>query len=65
LDCIRHLVATAPNYVRSGGIWAIEMMAGQADAVVQLLRDRGGYGDIRIEADLTGIERFAIARLKN
>jgi release factor glutamine methyltransferase len=64
LDCIRHLVEAAPDYLRPGGIWLIEMMAGQADAVAQLLQDRGSYCQIQIHADLAGIERFALAYRK-
>lgn len=61
LDCIRHLVTTAPDYLRIGGVWMVEMMAGQADAVAQLLTDQGSYGEIQIHRDLAGIERFATA----
>ncbi len=61
LDCIRHLIETAPNYLRPGGIWLIEMMAGQADTVAELLRQNGSYYDIKIYPDLAGIERFALA----
>jgi len=61
LDCICHLVATAPNYLRSGGVWLIELMAGQAEAVCELLWQQGNYIDVRVYADLAGIERFALA----
>lgn len=61
LDCIRHLVATAPDYLVDGGIWLIEMMAGQAEQVVKLLQERGCYDNIQIVRDLAGIERFALA----
>jgi release factor glutamine methyltransferase len=61
LDCIRHLIETAPNYLRPGGIWLIEMMAGQAEAVTKLLQQNGNYYDIQIHPDLAGIERFALA----
>ena len=61
LDCIRHLVDTAPEYLQSGGIWLIEMMAGQAIAVVDLLNQQGSYHHIQIHADLAGIDRFALA----
>ena len=61
LDCIRYLVATAPDYLRSGGVWLVEMMEGQAEAVVEMLDSAGSYCDIGIYADLAGIERFAIA----
>jgi len=61
LNCIRHLIATAPNYLRSGGVWLIEMMAGQAETVGELLQQQGSYINIQIHSDLTGIERFALA----
>jgi len=61
LDCIRYLVATAPDYLRSGGVWLVEMRSGQAEAVVEMLESAGCYRDIGIYADLAGIERFAIA----
>ncbi|MBD2386734.1 peptide chain release factor N(5)-glutamine methyltransferase [Cylindrospermum sp. FACHB-282] len=61
LDCIRHLIAISPNYLRPGGVWLIEMMAGQAEAVRELLEAQGSYCNISIHADLAGIERFALA----
>lgn len=61
LDCIRHLVATAPNYLIPGGVWLIEMMAGQAEAVANLLQTQGNYGNVQIYPDLAGVERFALA----
>ncbi|MGL4618971.1 MAG: protein-(glutamine-N5) methyltransferase, release factor-specific, partial [Chroococcidiopsis sp.] len=61
LDCIRHLIATAPNFLRSGGVWLIEMMAGQAETVSELLQQQGSYINIQIYPDLAGIERFALA----
>ena len=61
LDCIRQLVATAPTYLKSGGIWLIEMMAGQAEQVVELLEKQGDYDRIQVHADLAGIDRFVLA----
>lgn len=61
LDCIRQLIATAPEYLHSGGIWLIEMMAGQADTVANLLQAQGDYQQIQIHRDLAGIDRFALA----
>ncbi len=61
LNYIRHLVNTAPIYLKSGGIWLIEMMAGQADAVTELLYQQGSYSQIQIFPDLAGIQRFAMA----
>lgn len=61
LDYIRHLIDISPRYLRPGGVWLIEMMAGQADTVRELLQNHGGYENIQIHADLAGIERFALA----
>ncbi|WP_193193888.1 peptide chain release factor N(5)-glutamine methyltransferase [Nostoc sp. MG11] len=61
LDCIRHLIEISPIYLQPGGVWLIEMMAGQADAVRELLQNQGSYCNIQIHADLAGIERFALA----
>jgi release factor glutamine methyltransferase len=61
LDCIRELVKTAPTYLRPGGIWALEMMAGQAEAVAELLHQQGAYEKIQVFPDLAGIDRFILA----
>ncbi|MCW5315192.1 peptide chain release factor N(5)-glutamine methyltransferase [Nostoc sp. KVJ3] len=61
LDCIRHLIEISPSYLQPGGVWLIEMMSGQADAVRKLLQNQGSYYNIQIHADLAGIERFALA----
>jgi release factor glutamine methyltransferase len=61
LDCIRHLVNQAPRYLKPGGIWLIELMAGQAQAVVDLLNAQGSYRMIQIHPDLAGIDRFVLA----
>ncbi len=61
LDCIRHLISTSATYLCPGGIWLIEMMAGQAEVVKQLLYQDGSYSQIQIYRDLAGIERFALA----
>jgi release factor glutamine methyltransferase len=61
LDYIRHLVTIAPDYLKPGGVWLIEMMAGQAELVAQLLQNQGTYQNIQIHPDLSGIDRFASA----
>jgi release factor glutamine methyltransferase len=61
LECIRHLVETAPNYLESGGVWLVEMMAGQAEAVADMLESHGSYGKVQIFSDLAGVDRFALA----
>ncbi|MEQ8975929.1 MAG: peptide chain release factor N(5)-glutamine methyltransferase [Coleofasciculus sp. C1-SOL-03] len=61
LDCIRHLINTSPDYLCPGGVWMIEMMAGQGNTVAQLLHQQGRYCQIQIIPDLAGIDRFALA----
>jgi release factor glutamine methyltransferase len=62
LGSIRILVDTAPLYLQPGGIWLIEMMAGQGTAVVDLLDRQGGYTDLEIIDDLAGCDRFVLAK---
>ncbi|MBW4618349.1 MAG: peptide chain release factor N(5)-glutamine methyltransferase [Cyanosarcina radialis HA8281-LM2] len=61
LDCLRHLVNTAADYLRPGGIWLVETMAGQPPAVADLLQQQGQYSHVQISPDLAGIDRFVLA----
>jgi release factor glutamine methyltransferase len=63
LAAMRVLVNTAPEYLQSGGIWLVEMMAGQGEAVRELLIAQGSYVDIQIINDLAGLDRFVLSRL--
>lgn len=62
LTAIRYLVETAPNYLRSGGIWLVEMRAAQGQKVAQMLKNQGHYRGIRIINDLAGFDRFVFAQ---
>jgi len=64
LNCIRYLVETAPRYLRSGGVWIVEMMAGQGEPVAALLEAQGSYSGIKIIPDLAKLDRFVLAYLK-
>lgn len=61
LDCLRQLIASGPVYLRSGGFWLVELMAGQAEAIAALLTAQGDYDQIQIHRDLAGIQRFVSA----
>jgi release factor glutamine methyltransferase len=37
------------------------MMAGQAEAVADMLESHGSYGKVQIFSDLAGVDRFALA----
>jgi release factor glutamine methyltransferase len=62
LDYIRHLIDVSPGFLQPGGVWLIEMMAGQAEIVRDFLAQNGNYCNIEIHQDLAGIERFALAQ---
>ena len=61
LTALRYLVATAPDYLRSGGLWLVEMRAGQGEKVAQMLENQGNYRQIQIINDLAGFDRFVLA----
>lgn len=64
LDDIRVLIAAAPDYLVAGGIWLIEMMLGQGQAVAQLLTENGHYENIQIIYDFAGGDRYVLATRK-
>jgi release factor glutamine methyltransferase len=56
LDLVRRLVAGAPALLAVGGVLALEIGAGQAEATRAQLRE-AGFTDIQTRRDLAGIER--------
>jgi release factor glutamine methyltransferase len=56
LALVCRLVAGAPELLQPGGCLALEVGAGQAGAVEELLRG-AGFGGVRARRDLAGIER--------
>jgi release factor glutamine methyltransferase len=56
LALVRRLIEAAPELLQPGGCLALEVGAGQAGAVEELLRG-AGFGGIRSRRDLAGIER--------
>lgn len=60
LDVIRAIIAGVPDYLRAGGLLALEIGRGQAGAVRRLL-DAAGYRSVAFRRDLAGIERIATA----
>lgn len=61
LDAVRSLVESAPHYLRADGLWLVELMAGQANDVANLLAEHGSYKEIQVYPDLAGIPRFVAA----
>ena len=61
LDALRHIVADTPRVLRDGGLLALEVGDGQAEAVLALVREQGGYREERVHRDLSGRERVVTA----
>lgn len=61
LDDIRIIVAEAPRWLAPGGALLIEHAPDQA-AAVRALAEAAGFDPVRTEPDLTGRDRFLVAR---
>ena len=61
LDCIRYLIADAPQYLKPAGQLVMEHGYAQASAVRDLLQQRG-YQDIVTRKDLAGHARMTSAK---
>ncbi|ELR99496.1 peptide chain release factor N(5)-glutamine methyltransferase [Gloeocapsa sp. PCC 73106] len=64
LMCLKHLLETAPLYLRSGGIWLSEIMMGQSPRLVEMLANQGSYHQIQAFTDLAGSDRFVLGYRK-
>jgi release factor glutamine methyltransferase len=61
LDFYRRLIPGAALLLRPGGLLAVEVGAGQADAVAGIVRAAGAYGEPRTRDDLGGVPRVVHA----
>ena len=61
LDLVRRLVAEAPALLVPGGALVLEIGEGQAPATAELCR-AAGLADVRVRADLGGIDRVVSGR---
>jgi release factor glutamine methyltransferase len=61
LDVIRQLVDGAVRCLRPGGLLALEIGAGQGEAVLGLIESRGGYAKAELRQDLAGRDRIVLA----
>ncbi|MEB3225760.1 MAG: peptide chain release factor N(5)-glutamine methyltransferase [Synechococcus sp.] len=59
---LRILVNEAPAYLVAGGIWLVELMRGQGEAVAQLLAENGHYTQIKVIEDFAGGDRYVWAQ---
>ena len=62
LAVIRRLARSGTRLVREGGLLALEIGERQGHRVLEVLKTAGGWEEIRIERDLAGKDRYALAR---
>lgn len=62
LAVTRALVRDAAPLLEPGGVLALEVDVRRAMLVAELIASHGAYAGVRIEMDLTGRERFVVAR---
>ncbi|HEV2046041.1 MAG TPA: peptide chain release factor N(5)-glutamine methyltransferase [Chthoniobacterales bacterium] len=60
-ELIRQLIEQAPSHLKPGGLLALEIGLGQAEALAELLAQKN-YHDIESKTDYSSIPRFLIAR---
>jgi release factor glutamine methyltransferase len=63
MAAIRGLATNVARLLQPGGFLAVEIGEGQRDRVARTLHQAGHWAEIRIERDLAGKDRYAIARL--
>ena len=57
----RRIIESAPAYLREGGWLVLEVGDGQASAVMELIRRRGGFGPPEVKRDVAGRDRVVCA----
>ena len=62
LAATRAIIREAPTVLEVGGLLALEVDSRRASLVAEAVASDGSYGDIAVRLDLTGRERFVLAR---
>ncbi|HKR08929.1 MAG TPA: hypothetical protein VJS39_07065, partial [Gemmatimonadaceae bacterium] len=62
LAATRELVRAAPRSLRRGGLLALEVDTRRAGSVAEMISVDGRYNGVEVLLDLTGRERFVLAR---
>ncbi len=60
----QRIIDEAPEFLRSEGALIMEMGMGQAEALVQMIRENSTFNKPDVLKDLAGIERVVVARKK-
>ena len=62
LDMLRSLIAECAEHVVAGGTALLEVGSGQADEVCDLMTDTGLWTEVKVQADLSGVDRVVCGR---
>jgi release factor glutamine methyltransferase len=62
LDFYRLIAEEAPDYLRQGGVVAVEIGATMGSSVLALFRDSAAYLDTQLHQDYSGRDRVIVAR---
>ncbi len=60
LEVIRRVVAEAPEFLTGGGLLVLEVGAGQAQVVGELIVKTGAFGEPRVIKDYAGVQRVVM-----
>jgi release factor glutamine methyltransferase len=60
-ELVCQLIEQAPSHLKPGGLLALEIGLGQAEALAELLAQKN-YHDIESKSDYSGVTRFLLAR---
>jgi release factor glutamine methyltransferase len=60
LAAIRSIVRGAPRHLRAGGLLAMEIGAAQSAAVIEIVREAGGFADPLVRRDFSGRDRLVL-----
>ena len=58
----KKIISEGKDFLKKGGLLALEVALGQAQKIVKLIQQNGNYESIKIKKDLSGIERVVLAK---
>ena len=64
IECLRHIIDTAPNYLRPGGYVVLEIGHNQKALLAKVIDQTGCYGGVEFVKDYSGYDRVARMRKK-
>lgn len=63
LDYYRKIISQAPNYLADSGYLLLEAGYGQADNIVEMIKNTGSFRETKKVKDLSGIDRVILAKI--